>query len=180
MTAGTRRGLLLAIAVAIVSVPACSSGSSSAPEPRVVKPTSLGGSSGVGPLVVEPTATGPGASSEPQPVVLPDRVVTISRVSSQPGANERFRVIAIDVEIQAAGDHAILNQSSFFRLVGAGGDFFAPRTDGSDPFYEEIDARGSRAGSINFEIPKGAASGLSLFYRPEEPADAVIIPLEIG
>jgi hypothetical protein len=112
-------------------------------------------------------------------VVLSDRILTVNGVTQQPGTNQNFAVIDVDLAVKNSSDSVIRNQSTFFQLTGAGGDFFSARSNGADPFYDAIDTHTTRSGSITFEIPSEAAAGLHLFYRPEVATEAVIVPLSI-
>jgi hypothetical protein len=122
----------------------------------------------------------PSGNAAEHTVVLGDRVVAITGVTQQPDANQNFTVIDVTFAVTNPGDRAILNDAAFFRLLGSGGDAFAPRSHGADPFYDAIDARSTRTGSIGFEVPRAAASELRLLYRPEIATEAVIIPLSAG
>jgi hypothetical protein len=145
-----------------------------------VTPKAVGGSSGIGPRVIAHPTPAPDGKPGSRVVVLSDRVLTINAVTGQPAANQGSTVIDVDLAVQNSGDTLIQNQSTFFQLIGAGGDAFAVRINGTDPFFDAIDARATRRGSIGFEVPSATTSELRLFYRPEVATEAVIVPLSIA
>ena len=51
--------------------------------------------------------------------------------------------------------------------MGPEGDTFSYQYNSSDNFYGSIVAHTTRAGTIVFQVPTAATSGLRLLYRPE-------------
>ncbi|MDQ1429880.1 MAG: hypothetical protein QOF40_482 [Actinomycetota bacterium] len=126
-------------------------------------------------ITAAPAASDGGTAG--QPVDLSDRRLTVDAVTTPSSGDPGATVVEVKVVITNTGDAAIQNQSAFFQLMGVGGDAFGSRNAGPDPFYDPIDARASRSGSVIFEIPTAAVSNLHLLYRPEVPSDAVVVPL---
>jgi hypothetical protein len=147
--------------------------------PRIVIPKSGGGSPGKGPLVISNPAPLPGGKISSQKVVLSDRTLVINSVTRQRGTNQSSILIHLDLVVLNTSEKAIRNESTFFQLLGPEGDTFGNQGNSSD-FYRTIDAHASRGGTIEFEIPTAAASGLYLLYRPETATETVIIRLKAG
>jgi hypothetical protein len=190
---GTRRGkpaLLGAVVIVVMCLAACGSavgpgsGSSAtagpAVPPQLVTPKSVGGTPGKGPRIISSPARLPGGKISSQKVVLNDRTVVITSVTRQPGTNQGSILITLNLVVRNTSEKAIRNRSTFFQLTGAEGDTFGPQTNSSDDFYRTIDAHASRSGTIEFEIPAAAASGLTLLYRPENATETVLTPLKAG
>jgi hypothetical protein len=110
-------------------------------------------------------------------VELSDRRLTVDAVTSPSSTAPSTTAVEVKLAITNTGDTAIPNQAAFFQLVGSQGDAFAPRSTDGNPFYDPIEARATRSGSIVFEIPDAAATNLHLLYRPEVATDAVVVPL---
>jgi hypothetical protein len=171
----------------LLFVAACSSAkdrgaSPSAPDaPRELTAKPAGGSSGVGPQVVSDSTATPGDGKQSsQKVVLRDRVLIINDVTLQASDSQSVASIDLDLSVQNTGDNDIMNQATFFRLIGAEGDTFGKQYNSSDTFYGTIDAHKSRRGAISFKIPQAATSTLRLLYRPEIPTETAIVPLKVG
>ena len=133
----------------------------------------------VTPKVVSAT-TVPGGKPNSEEVVLSDRILLINSVSKQQGASQSFRFINLDLTVQNTGKSAIQNLSTFFRLVGPGGDTSGYQYNSSDNFYGPIATRTSRSGTIMFQLPPATTSSLRLLYRPEITTEAVIILLKVS
>lgn len=153
----------------------------SAAPPQLVSPKPLRGSAGEGPRVIPTPPRLPGGQVGSQKVVLSDRILTITSVTSQPGASQSSTLIKLDLVVRNTSAKAIQNEAAFFALIGAEGDTFGNQDDNSsDTFYGAIGAHASRVGSIEFEIPAAAASNLYLLYRPEIATETVLTRLTIG
>lgn len=150
--------------------------------PRFVTPRSVVGSPGKGPLVISSPVPLPGGTSSSQRVVLHDRTLVIKSVTAtrQRGLSTGSVVIAVNLTIRGTSDKAIRNESTFFTAIGSEGDTFGPQDNSSGDFYRTIDARGSRSGTIDFEVPAAAASDLYLLYRPEVTAETMLTRLKAG
>ena len=182
-----RRHLLFALMSLFLSlVAACSSANdrgakpSASVAPQEFTAKSAGGSPGVGPKVVPDTTAPPGSGKHSQKVVLRDRVLIINDVTLQASDSQGVASIELDLSVQNTGDKDIMNQATFFRLIGSEGDIFGKQYNSSDTFYGPIDAHQSRRGAISFKTPKAAASTLRLLYRPEVATETAIVPLNVG
>jgi hypothetical protein len=124
----------------------------------------------------------PGGKASSQKVVLSDRTLTITSVTSEPGASQSSVQIDLDLVVRNTGGTAIQNEAAFFELIGVQGDIFGHQgaSPGDRSFFGTIDAHASRSGSIVFEIPAAAATGLYLLYRPEIVTETVLTRLTIG
>jgi hypothetical protein len=126
-------------------------------------------------VISNPThAPGAGLGQE---VPLADRVLILGGVRTQMGANPRLTVIDVDIAIRNTANKPILNQPTYFELMGPESDGFAPRGDAADPFYGTMEAGTTRSGTVEFQIPAAAISGLRLLYRPEVATEAVTLLL---
>ncbi len=76
-------------------------------------------------------------------------------------------------------DNSIMNQLTFFQLMGAEGDIFTYQYNSSDDFYGTVSAHSSRNGTIQFQIPRAATSNLRLLYRPEVPTETALVSLGV-
>jgi len=121
--------------------------------------------------------TTPQGNSQKQVVKLPDRTLTISQVSKQAGSDSSTTGISLTITVANTGQSPIMNQSTFYQLVGAEGDSFGTQSSVSANFYGSIPPRGSRQGTIVFQVPTGAVKGLRLLYRPEIATETTLIPL---
>lgn len=148
--------------------------------PQLVTPKSSGGSQGKGPLLIFSPTPVPGGRAGSEEVVLGDRTLIINSVSKQKGASANFAQIYLDLAIQNTSGKAIMNQPGFFQLIGPEGDIFDYQYNSSDNFYGGLPAHTSRSGTIVFQVPAAATSGLRLLYRPEIAAETAIIVLIPG
>ncbi len=178
-----RGSFFLVIALAsLLLAAACGSGndshsSSPAAPPRELTAKAAGGSPGVGPLTAaDPTSVG--GKSQPQQVVLHDRVLIVNGVAKRTDGGRTF--IDVDLTLQSRRKATITNKPHFFEIIGAEGDAFAKQYNRSGAFYGTIDAHQSRTGTISFPIPEAATSTLRLLYRPAAASRTVIVPLTTG
>jgi hypothetical protein len=144
-----------------------------------VKQGSSKGSSGTSPIVVTSPTPAPGAHANAEQVVLKDRTLIISSVSKQNGTSANTSLITLTLTVQNTSSKAIMNQSTFFQLMGAEGDTFSYQYNSSDNFYGPVSANSSRSGIIVFQIPGAAAHNLHLLYRPEITTETALILLNV-
>ena len=116
-------------------------------------------------------------NAQKQVITLPDRTLTISQVSKQPGTDASTTAISLTITLANTGKSSIMNQAAFYQLLGAEGDSFGTQSSVSVGFYGSISTRGSRQGTIVFQVPTGAVKGLRLLYRSEVATETVLIPL---
>lgn len=148
--------------------------------PQLVTPKASSGSPGKGPLSISSPTPVPGGKAGSQQIVLGDRTLIIYSASKQKGASTNSTLIDLDLAVQNTSDKAILNQSTFFQLMGPEGDTFGYQYNSSDNFYGTIAAHTIRSGLIEFEVPAAATSSLRLLYRPEIAPETAIILLKIS
>ena len=147
--------------------------------PQLVTPKAVSGSPGKGPLIISSPTTVPGGKPGSQQIVLHSRTLIITSVTRQKGASANSTLITLNLAVQNTGNTAIMNQSTFFQLMGSEGDAFGYQYNSSDNFYGSIAAHTTRNGTIVFQIPTPAASSLHLLYRPENATETAIISLKI-
>jgi hypothetical protein len=141
--------------------------------PTLQSGTVAPGTAGIGPTVV---AT---AAGYPQVTKLADRTISIQQVSKQAGADASSTAISITIIITNTSKAAIMNEASFFQLLGAEGDAFGAQSSVTANFYGAIPPQGQRQGTIVFQVPTGAVKGLRLLYRSEVAAETVLLPLNV-
>ena len=122
----------------------------------------------------------PGGKAGSQQIVLGDRTLIINSASKQKGASTNSTLINLDLAVQNTSDKAIMNQSTFFQLMATEGDTFGYQANGFDNFYGTIAAHTTRSGTIVFQVPAAATSGLRLLYRPEIATETAIILLNVS
>jgi hypothetical protein len=148
--------------------------------PQLVAPKAARGSPGKGPLVISSPTPLPGGKAGSQQIVLGDRTLIIYSVSKQKGASTNSTLIDLDLAVQNTSAKAIMNQSTFFQLMGPEGDVFGDQYNSPDDFYGTIAAHTTRSGTIEFEVPTAATSSLRLLYRPEIATEVAIFSLNIS
>jgi Domain of unknown function (DUF4352) len=148
--------------------------------PHLVTPKAASGSAGRGPLVISSPTPLPDGKAASQQIVLLDRTLIIDNVSKQKGASTNSTLINLDLDVRNTSDKAIMNQSTFFQLMGPEGDTFGYQYNSSDNFYGPIAAHTKRSGTIVFQVPTAAASSLRLLYRPEIATETAIILLKVS
>ena len=149
--------------------------------PRLVTPKASSGSPGKGPVVISSPTPVPGGKTGSQQIVLGDRTLIINSVSKQKGASANSTLINLNLTVRNTSDKAIMNQSTFFQLIGSEGDIFGYQYNSSDNFYGPIAAHATSSGTIVFQVPAAAAtSSLRLLYRPEIATETAIILLKIS
>jgi Domain of unknown function (DUF4352) len=175
--------IVLAGCVFLLLLVACSSPSGNgAPTARdstppvIVTPKSAHGSSGTGPIVVTTPTPVPSGGSQ---VVLKDRTLVVDDVSKQKAADDHSSLISLVLTVKNTSGTPIMNESTFFQLMGTEGDIFTYQSSSSDNFFGDIPAKSDRNGKIVFQVPTAAASDLRLFYRPEVATETVVMSLNV-
>ncbi len=128
------------------------------------------------------TSTTSGTGTTPtsgQVIKLADRTLTIVQISKQAGSDASSTGISLTLIVANTGQSPIMNQAAFYQLEGAEGDSFGTQSSVSANFYGSIPARGSRQGTIVFQVPTGAVNGIHLLYRPEVATETTLIPLNV-
>jgi len=110
-------------------------------------------------------------------VVLKDRTLVIGRVSKQNGVNAASSLIMLVLTVKNTSSKPIMNQPTFFQLMGTEGDTFSYQYNSSDNFYGTVPANSSRSGTVVFQVPSAAAHNLRLLYRPEITAETALVLL---
>jgi hypothetical protein len=172
--------IIAAAMVAVFGLAACSSASDPAPRPSLVTAKPAGGTPGKGPLIVSSPVPHRGSKKGSQKIVLSDRILVITSMTTRPAANHGSILIGLHVVVRNTSAKPIQNQSTFFQLMGPEGDSFSPQSTRSVDFYRPISAHASRRGVVKFEIPAAAASNLYLLYRSEIATETVLIRLRAG
>jgi hypothetical protein len=148
--------------------------------PQLVTPKAASGSPGKGPLVISSPTPLPGGKAGSQQIVLGGRTLIINSVSKQKEASTHSTLINLDLAVQNTSNKAIMNQSTFFKLMGPEGDTFGYQYNSSDNFYGTISAHTTRSGTIMFQVPTAATSSLRLLYRPEIATETAIVLLKVS
>ena len=148
--------------------------------PQLITPKAARGSAGKGPLVISSQTPVPGGKAGSQQIVLGDRTLIINSVSKQKGASANSTLIDLDIAVHNTSNKAIMNQSTFFQLMGPEGDTFGYQYNSSDNIYGTIAARMTRSGTMMFQVPTAAMSSLRLLYRPEIATETAIILLNVS
>jgi uncharacterized protein DUF4352 len=148
--------------------------------PRLVTPKAASGSAGKGPLVISSPTPVPGGKAGSQQIVLGDRTLIINSVSKQNEVSTNSTLINLDLAVQNSSDKAIMNQPTFYQLMGPEGDIFSYQNNSSDNFYGTIAAHTTRSGTIVFQLPTAATSSLRLLYRPEFATETATTLLKVS
>ena len=141
--------------------------------PTVITAVTVVPSTGAG----NTATTTPQGISQKQVITLPDRTLTIGTVSKQAGSDASTTAVGLTITVTSTSPSPIMNAATFYQLIGAGGDSFGTQSSVSANFYGSIPPRGSRQGTIVFQVPTGAVKGLRLLYRPEVATETTLIPL---
>ncbi len=137
---------------------------------------------GTGPTIIQspvPIADGNTKSPRGQQITLTHRVLLVTKVQREAGANADSVAIRLTMTLKNTDTKAIVNEQAYFSLFGAEGDVFGLTTDRTNSFFGSIAANGSRSGTIVFQVPTVAAKALRLLYRSERVNEAVFIPLSV-
>lgn len=125
-------------------------------------------------------AINPTPTPDSQKVVLKDRTLTIQKVTQQAEVGSGSTVVSLFLTIQNTSSNAIMNQLAFFQLAGPQGDIFGYQYNSSDDFYGSIAAHTTRTGTIIFQVPSTAMTGLHLMYHPEIGTESAFVLLKIA
>ncbi len=132
---------------------------------------------GTGPIIIASPTIVPGSSTHAQQVVLTDRTLIIESTSKQRGMDAASTAISITMMLKNTSSHAITNQTGYFQLLGTEGDIFGLQSSATATFFGTITAGSVRSGTIVFQVPSSAASGLHLLYSPDVATERTIVPL---
>lgn len=115
-----------------------------------------------------------------QLVKLQDRTLAILSVSKQQGNDASSTAVSLVMAIQNTGNTSIPNQAGYYQLVGSEGDMFGFQSSATASFFGAIAPHASRSGTIVFQVPTAAISGLRLLFRSELAVETVFVPLNIS
>lgn len=170
--------LLLTACSTTASNQGAPSGNSTASKPTVIYGTSIASTPGVGPTVILTPTTVPGGSPQSQVVTLADRTLIITGVSQRTASESTTTAISLTMTIKNTSTKPILNEATFFQLIGSEGDTFGVASGAPSPFFGPIAPHSSRSATLVFRVPAaGVVNGLRLLYRPEVPTEAVFVAL---
>ncbi|MGZ6365385.1 MAG: DUF4352 domain-containing protein [Ktedonobacteraceae bacterium] len=171
--------------VACFLIAACSNNTNSdssavTTQPTLVQGTSIPSTPGVGPTVILTPTRIPGGNEQSQLVTLPDRILTITRMSKQAGTDSNSVAINLTITIKNTGAKSIGNDAAYFQLISAEGDIFGLESKETLNFFGAIAPQSSRSGTIIFQIPAGAIHGMRLMYRPDISTETIFVPLNLA
>jgi Domain of unknown function (DUF4352) len=134
-----------------------------------------------GPTIILTPSPVPGGSAGSQQVTLADRTLVIESVSEQTGATANSTAVSLVLAIQNTSARPILNEATFFQLVGSEGDMFGYQSTATATFFGTIPPHSGRNGTIVFQVPTGAISGgLRLLFRSEIATETVFMRLQVS
>ena len=142
-----------------------------------VIPTSVPGTPGVGPIVILSPTPVPGGGTHSQQVVFADRTLIINDVSKGAGADANLVAVSLKIMLKNTSGKVIMNESSYFSLLGSEGDAFGLPATTTSSFFGSIASNSSRSGTIVFQVPAGAIKGLHLLYRSNVATETVFLPI---
>src|SRR5258708_2760989 len=131
-----------------------------------------------GPMVILTPTPVPGGSVNSQLITLPDRTLAILNVSKQQASDANSTLISLNLTMQNTSKTSIPNQPSYYPLVGSEGDMFGSQSSASPSFFGTITSHASRSGTIVFQIPSAAVSGLRLLFRSEIATETVFVQIK--
>lgn len=132
---------------------------------------------GVAGNTATPTPQWTQGNPQKQVIRLPDRTLSIDTVSKRAGSDASTTAVGLTITVTNTSPSPIMNQATFYQLVGAEGDSFGTQSSVSANFYGSIPPQSSRQGTIVFQVPTGALKGLRLLFRPEVATETTLIPL---
>lgn len=145
-----------------------------------VQGTSIGSTPGIGPTVILTPTRVPGGKQQSQLVTLPDRILAITNLTKQAGSDSNSISINLTITVKNTGLKTINNDAAYYQLISAEGDAFGLQSDAPQGFFGSIVAQNSRSGTITFQVPAEALSGMRLMYRPDVLSDTVFVPLNLS
>ncbi len=146
----------------------------------VMQGTSIASTPGVGPTVILTPTRVPGGNQQSQLVNLPDRIITITSLSKQAGPESNSISINLTITVKNTSTKTINNNASYYQLISAEGDTFGLQSDAPQKFFSSIASQSSRSGTITFEVPAGAISGMRLMFRPDVSSETVFVTLNLS
>ncbi len=134
-----------------------------------------------GPTIILTPTLVPGGGAGSQQVTLADRTLVIESVSRQTGATANSTAVSLVLAIHNTSAKPILNEATFFQLVGSEGDMFGYQSTATASFFGTIPPNSGRNGTIVFQVPTGAISGgLRLLFRSEIATETVFVRLQVS
>ena len=146
----------------------------------VVQGTSIGSTPGIGPTVILTATRVPGGNRQSQFVTLPDRIIAITNLSKQAGSDSNSISINLSITVKNTGLKTINNDAAYYQLISAEGDAFGLQPHAPQAFFGSIASQSSRSGTITFQVPAGALSGMRLMYRPDVSSETIFVPLNLS
>lgn len=146
--------------------------------PPVAALTPVISTPGHGPVIILTPTPVPGGSVSSQLIGLPDRTLAILNVGKQQASDASSTLISLNLTMQNTGKTSIPNQPGYYQLVGSEGDMFGSQSSASPSFFGTITPHASRSGTIVFQIPSAAVSGLRLLFRSEIATETVFVQLK--
>ncbi len=173
-------GVMVFFSFLLLTACTASNSNSTPTQPPLVQGTSVASTPGVGPTVILTPTRVPGGDLHSQIVTLSDRMLTISSVSKLPESDSGLVTISLAMTIKNTSAKPIKNEADYFELDSAEGDAFGMQSSADTNFFGTIASQSSRSGTINFQVPAGAANGIRLLYRPGVTTEAVSVPLNLS
>lgn len=174
-------GMIVFIACLLIAACSNNSVSSVTPtQPVVVQGTSIASTPGIGPTIILTPTRVPGGNEQSQIITLPDRILTITNMNKQAGADSNTIAINLTITIKNTGAKAISNNAAYFQLISAEGDAFGLVNKETANFFGSIASQHSRSGTITFQVPAGAMNNIRLMYRPEVSTETIFVPLNLA
>ena len=134
-----------------------------------------------GPTIILTPTLVPGGSAGSQQVTLADRTLVIESVSEQTGGPANTTAVSLALAIHNTSAKPILNEATFFQLVGSEGDIFGYQSTATASFFGTIQPHSGSSGTIVFQVPAGAISGgLRLLFRSEIATETVFVRLQVS
>jgi Domain of unknown function (DUF4352) len=134
-----------------------------------------------GPTIILTPTLVPGGGAGSQQVALADRTLVIESVSERAGGTANSTAVSLVLAIHNTSAKPILNEATFFQLVGSQGDMFGYQSTATASFFGTIPPQSGRNGTIVFQVPTGAISGgLRLLFRSEIATETVFVRLQLS
>ena len=146
----------------------------------VVQGTSIASTPGIGPTVILTPTRVPGGNQQSQLVTLPDRIITITNLSKQAGSESNSISINLAITVKNTSAKTINNDATYYQLISIEGDAFGLQSAAAQNFFGSIASQNSRSGTITFQVPIGALSGMRLMYRPDVSSETIFVSLNLS
>ena len=101
-------------------------------------------------------------------------------MSKQQGTESNSISINLTITVKNTGTKTINNDAAYYQLISAEGDAFGLHSDAAQKFFGSIASQSSRSGTIVFQVPAGAISGMRLMYRPGGSSETIFVPLNLS